>query len=268
MNPIHHEHQLHVKTVDETPLDAKKYAKFITSVKRSRQKLQKWRELHVSGKTWEANSFIGGTEGLSLNLDMAKIDQDGDGNITMTEFNEFIDQSEKIIEKSQDLLLNSLVIGTLLMSFFFPLGLVNLETSDRSADFFSDDSIYSLSIIYRLLLSFVIILSIIIIALSLRLFIFFSFYINSVEGKFRFLAHNPMYPLAVIDDCLLNTAPFVLSFGACISVSPEVGLIYFIAASAYVVIKVFTIELHYGSMAKNILHDEIDDYLKVEKIII
>jgi len=183
MNPMHHERQQQVKIQDDTPLDEKKFAKFIASVKKSRKKLEKWRELQTSGKTWEANSFIGGTEGLSLNLDMAKIDQDGDGNITMTEYHEFIESSEKIIEKSQDLLLNSLVIGTLLMSFFFPLGLANLETSDKSEDFFSEHSIYSISIIYRLLLSFVIILSIIIIALSLRLFIFFSFYINTVEGR-------------------------------------------------------------------------------------
>jgi hypothetical protein len=183
MNPMHHERQQQVKIQDDTPLDEKKFAKFIASVKKSRKKLEKWRELQTSGKTWEANSFIGGTEGLSLNLDMAKIDQDGDGNITMTEYHEFIESSEKIIEKSQDLLLNSLVIGTLLMSFFFPLGLNSLETSDSSEDFFSEHSIYSISIIYRLLLSFVIILSIIIIALSLRLFIFFSFYINTVEGR-------------------------------------------------------------------------------------
>ncbi len=265
MNPMHHERQLQPKVLDSTPLDEKKYAKFIASVKRSRMKLEKWRELKTSGKLWEANSFIGGTEGLSLNLDMAKIDQDGDGNITMTEYHEFIESSEKIIEKSQDLLLNSLVIGTLLMSFFFPLGLLELETSDKSSEFFSDSSIYALSIVYRLSLSLVIILAVIIIALSLRLFIFFSFYINTVEGKFRFLVHNPMYPLAVIDDCLLNTAPFVLSFGASISVSPEVGFIYFMAAIVYVFVKVVPIEYYYGSMAKNILYEEIDDYLRIEK---
>jgi len=73
-----------------------------------------------------------------------------------------------------------------------------------------------------------------------------------------------MYPLAVIDDCLLNTAPFVLSFGASVSVAPEVGFIYFIAAIIYVFIKVVPIEYYYGSMAKNILYDEIDDYLKIK----
>lgn len=245
----------------EDELDAVEYARFIGIVKSSRDKLLEWSKMRRLGKAGAADIFIGGHEGLSYHLEIARIDEDGDGKLTHAEYNEFSEHSEKSIDKSFQMLLNSGVVGTLLLSFLYPMAFTDLQPSDEAAELLGDSGCMAVKYIFYLLLHATLFQALTIVFLSVRFYVYLGYWLIDMESKLVFLAANPMVILAVLDMFVMNFAVVLLIPGSSLAVSPYVGCI----AAFYVLLFFAYICPHldgrFGKLASELLDADAEAYV-------
>jgi len=158
-------------------LDPVEYARFIGLVKNSGEQLIEWSRMRKEAKLQQADVFIGGHEGISYHVEIAQIDGDGDGKITYREYNKFCEQSEKSLERSYQMLLNSGVVGTLLLSFLYPMAFSDLQPSQETLELLNEEGGQALRYIYYLILHAAILLSLCIVFLSMRYYVFLGYWL-------------------------------------------------------------------------------------------
>ncbi len=216
-------------------LDAsdKKYGRFVRIVGESKKLLGEWSKLYStkdSGR--KADRYIGGHEGLSYHYDIARIDTNGDGRLTKIEYDEFMTRSEQTVEKSMQLLLNSGVVGTLLLGFFFPLASQDLEYSDEAIEHLGESGIKTCKYIYFVLLYACTTMSFLILYISMRVYVHLGYWLVDIESKLEYLSRNPMLALCILDQLVIYFAPVLLIPAISVASSPYIAII----AAAFTVI--------------------------------
>ena len=247
----------------EDELDPVKYERFIKLVKSSADKLFQWRQIRKEGQQGKADVFIGGKEGLSFYLEISRIDEDGDGNITFGEYNEFCENSGKSLDRSYQMLLNSGVVGTLLLSFLYPMAFADLQPSDAAITILGDEGVMAVYYIYYIILHTTLFLAMSIVFLSVRFYVFLGYWLIDLESKLEWLSSNPMVILAVLDVSVMIGAAILLVPGSMLAVSPYVGVVatfYFLAFLFFLIPFVCD---KFGNAAGVLIEEDAERYLKI-----
>jgi len=134
-------------------IDEIKYASLIRKVNESKAKLETWRRyMKCDPPNYGlADMEIGGDEGLAVHYALILLDINGDGKISVEEFEKYMESAHEVIAKQADFLLNTGIIGALFLSFLYPLMFQPVTVSDVSLDFFGETGISIIFHIYYIL---------------------------------------------------------------------------------------------------------------------
>ena len=246
-------------------LDSVEYVRFIGLVKESSDKLIEWSRIRKEAKlvSWQqADEFIGGKEGLSYYVEIAQIDSDGDGKITYREYNKFCEQSEKSLERSYQMLLNSGVVGTLLLSFLYPMAFSDLQPSEETLELVNEEGAQALRFIYYIVLHTTIFLSFCIVFLSMRYYVYLGYWLIDFESKLIFLAENPMVILARLDFHVMVAAVILLIPGSALVVNPYVGCIALLYVLLFLIFVIPKLAMKFELLAGKLLEEYAEKYVE------
>jgi hypothetical protein len=243
-------------------LDAsdKKYGRFVRIVGESKKLLVEWSK-YYTGDWGRADKYIGGLEGLSYNYDIARIDTNGDGWLTKIEYDEFMTRSEKTVEKSMQLLLNSGVVGTLLLGFFFPLASQDLEYSDEAIEHLGESGIKTCKYIYFVLLYACTTMSFLILYISMRVYVHLGYWLVDIESKLEYLSRNPMLALCILDQLVIFFAPVLLIPAISVASSPYIAIIAAAFSVIFIILTYYIDSIKFGRVAEKRLECDVLLYL-------
>ena len=244
-------------------LDPIKYKIIIEKVISASKAIRIWDEMIKSGKHSQADALIGGAEGLSLKLGLARMDKNGDGNISYAEYNAYMDDAQLMIDKVTNLLLNSGVVGALFTSFLYPQLFNYINVSDESQQFFGNTCIELFLYIYYALLMTSVSFGILLVFYAMRLFIYLNVWLDLLEAKLEYIQSVPFNVIAVLAILTINFSIWTIPFAVALSIKPGIALLIgimtlllFFGGNLFLVVYLFE------SQAGRILDDEVRIFLE------
>ena len=225
--------------------------------------IRKWDEMKKSGKHSQADALIGGAEGLSLKLGLARMDKNGDGNISYAEHDAYMDDAQLMIDKVTNLLLNSGVVGALFTSFLYPQLFNYINVSDESQQFFGNTWIEVFLYIYYALLMTSVSFGILLVFYAMRLFILLNVWLDSLEAKLEYIQTVPFNVIAVLAILTIQFSIWTIPFAVALSIKPGIALLIgimtlllFLGGTWFLVVYLFEIQ------AWRILDNEVRIFLE------
>lgn len=194
-------------------------------------------EYTVSGvKLCDAYTYLallGGPEKVSFMVSEYEVDADGDGNITEEEMQEKEEHCLRLVEQALNFLINSGVVGALLLSVLFPQVLIPLVPSDDSLQFFGDSYIMGFYYTYVFFMYFGLFCSIWITFMTIHYYLHITIWMPTTELKMWYVTELNVLPGVVFltHACVVASA-IALPFGICVGISSEAA---FIAAAGCLV---------------------------------
>jgi hypothetical protein len=171
----------------------------------------------------------GGSEGRATKFALASLNDDNDGTLSEKEMEKFEETTKESVEKTLGLLLNSGVVGALILSMLFGLSFNSVTYATPSVNFFGNglcDVIYYLMFIAITISTFG---SLLLIFASLRIYTHLAFWLCTTKSKLKYLSEVSMAYIAILANLVLFSAMAAIPFAAAIIVSPGAGLISSIA---------------------------------------
>lgn len=243
-------------------LDPKEYKTIIAKVRSAYKAIRTWDEMDKSGNG-KADLFIGGAEGLSLKFGLAKMDKNGDGNITCAEYEAYMSNAQLMIDKVTNLLLNSGVVGALFISFLYPQLFNNISVSDENQQFFGDTCIEAFFYIYYALLMCSVSSGILLVYFAMRIFIYLNVWLNSLEAKIEYIQLVPFNLIAVLGIWTITFSIWTIPFAVALAIKPGIALLVaIIALFLFFGCNSFLLVYLFESHAGRILCNEVRTFLE------
>ena len=194
-------------------------------------------EYTVSGvKLCDAYTYLallGGPEKVSFMVSEFEVDADGDGNITEEEMEEKEEHCLRLVEQALNFLINSGVVGALLLSVLFPQVLIPLVPSDDSLQFFGDSTIMGFYYTYLVCMYFGLFCSIWITFMTIHYYLHITIWMPTTELKMWYVTELNVLPGVVfLTHACVVASGIALPFGICVGISSEAAIVAAIGCTA------------------------------------
>lgn len=157
------------------------------------------------------------------------LDSGGDGILTQEKImkNESTeDFALRMIEQNLNFLINTGVVGALLLSVLFPVALTPLVASNESIAYFGDRAIYGLLISYFFFIYSSLFFSIWITFITIHYYLHITIWMPTLDLKLWYIMELNILPavVSITFGCILSSS-FSLPFGIAVAITPTAGLI-------------------------------------------
>ena len=211
------------------------------TILRDRAQLLEWAKMPSMQKFWvfpygEAMSHhfkIGGAEAISLKLQHVLLDLDGDGNLSDDEIIQSIEEQKKNVDQALNLLINCGVVAALIFSVLYNTVLSPLSASDTSIEFFGDEGITALEVLYEISVISALGFSICNIYCSVRYYLYLSVWMPTIDMQAWFLSERSTVPITFQVNISIILTSIAVIFGIAVNNNPRSG---FIALLVFVIV--------------------------------
>ena len=171
-------------------------------------------------------ALLGGPEKVSFMVQEFKLDEDGDGDISPEEMEAHTEDCDRLISQALDFLINSGVVGALLLSVLFPQVFIPLVPSDDSLQFFGDTTVMTFYYFYVVNMYFSLFCSIWITFMTIHYYLHITIWMPTTELKMWYVTDLNVMPgvVFVTHACVISSA-LALPFGICVGISSEAAII-------------------------------------------
>lgn len=171
-------------------------------------------------------ALLGGPEKVSFMVQEFKLDEDGDGDISAEEMEAHEEDCDRLISQALDFLINSGVVGALLLSVLFPQVFIPLVPSDDSLQFFGDTTIMTFYYFYVVNMYFSLFCSIWITFMTIHYYLHITIWMPTTELKMWYVTDLNVMPgvVFVTHACVISSA-LALPFGICVGISSEAAIV-------------------------------------------
>lgn len=171
-------------------------------------------------------ALLGGPEKVSFLVQEYMLDEDGDGDISPEEMETNEERCKTLISQALDFLINSGVVGALLLSVLFPQVFVPLIPSDDSLQFFGDTTIMTFYYFYVVNMYFSLFCSIWITFMTIHYYLHITIWMPTTELKMWYVTELNVMPGVVFltHACIISSA-LALPFGICVGISSEAAIV-------------------------------------------
>jgi hypothetical protein len=179
--------------------------------------------------SWTYMILLGGVDKIAFMIAEIFIDSDTDGtfNSKFAEKNFLLeDYSLRLIEQTLNFLINSGVVGALLLSILFPIALLPMLPSNESVAFFGDDQILVMLVFYAVFMYTSLFFSIWVTYMTLHYYLHITIWMPTLALKMWYVCELDTLPAValVTHGCILASA-LALPFGIAVVITPAAGLI-------------------------------------------
>lgn len=171
-------------------------------------------------------ALLGGPEKISFMVQEFKLDEDGDGDISPEEMAAHQDDCDRLVSQALDFLINSGVVGALLLSVLFPQVFIPLIPSDDSLQFFGDTTVMTFYYFYVTNMYLSLFCSLWITYMTLHYYLHITIWMPTTELKMWYVTDLNVMPgvVFVTHVCVISSA-LALPFGICVGISSEAAVI-------------------------------------------
>ena len=231
-------------------VDSAMFVELYAKVAKSRSVISQYIELVDKKKYLKAEKLIGGSEGRTMMMQLASMDKNGDGKISKHEMEKFQETGKELIDKTLSMILNTGVVGALILSISLQLSMMGIQPSNASTEYFTHQTIRAFTICYYTLVITDACIALTLVFSSLRLYTYLSYWICSYEAKLNFLADSPMQLIAIASMFSVQILFFAIPFGISVVESAEIGVVAVVICSFFFFLQ-WTFEVYYGYKANH-----------------
>ena len=183
------------------------------------------REYLEEANIYKADHKIGGNEGRAIKFALAQLDADGDGKLTDEELIQLEETSKENVEKTLGLLLNSGVVGALILSMLYSLTFTTVTYQDKSVEFFGERLCDFFYYVMMILINLATASSFILIFFSTRVYTHLAFWLCTTSAKLKYMSEVKLSLVAGLAMIIMFFAILAIPFAAAVLASPGAGLI-------------------------------------------
>jgi len=170
---------------------------------------------------------IFGMEERAVHLVLAALDAEGDGRLTDEERNKYEDVGQKLVDRTMQMCLNSLVVAALLISLFTPYAFEDLQVSEKAEEYFSERFRSGLQTLHDTLITLMISSNICIFMASVYILTVLMSWLPQLDAQQWWISNNHglLMFVQVIVPLNISLVIAALTVPAGLLVSPRKGLI-------------------------------------------
>jgi hypothetical protein len=154
-----------------------------------------------------------------------------------------VERKYRLVDFSLNFLINSGVVGALLLSVLFPLVLTPLIYSDDSQEFFGDTNLIAFSYVYFFLMYFSLFCSIWLTFMTIHYYLHITIWMPTIDMKMWYVTElNTLQGISAITHMCIVGAMIALPFGIAVMISSEaavISLLFLVIISIFLLVSLF-----------------------------